>query len=254
MPPSRLIGFSSGCTRRFGEPTSSSSDVAAKHCSVAAKREAKAAVARTDDLLLAALKSLESKPSDDATRAEKKRYSENMSAAIALALADELRQRGCHDARPAPPGELGGSGAERRLAGGIGAKKVDVTWTTEESGLLLGISVKTINFIDKRSRNFQKNLTNRRSDMLIEAVHLHRRFPYAVLGGLLFLDAGAARDGTARRKSTFQNAHPRMQLFTGRNDPRAARSSTRGSTLFSSRRAALPPRQPRMRSARRRRR
>ena len=176
-------------------------------------------MARTDDLLLAALKSLESKPSNDATRAQKKRYSEKMSAAIALALADELRQRGCHDARPAPPGELGGSGAERRLAGGIGAKKVDVTWTTEESGLLLGISVKTINFIDKRSGNFQKNLTNRRSDMLIEAVTLHRRFPYAVLGGLLFLDAGAARDDTARRKSTFQNAHPRMQLFTGRNDP-----------------------------------
>jgi hypothetical protein len=110
------------------------------------------------------------------------------------------------------------------MAGGIGAKKVDVTWSTEESGLVLGISVKTINFRDKRSKNFQKNLTNRRGDMLIEAVTLHRRFPYAVLAGFFFLDRGAEDDhmretGPAKRKSTFDNAHRRLQLFTGRGDP-----------------------------------
>lgn len=105
------------------------------------------------------------------------------------------------------------------MAGGIGAKKVDVTWATEESGLLLGISIKTINYRDARSGNFQKNLINRRGDMLIEAVTLHRRFPYAVLAALFFLDAGAARDGTNQRRSTFENAHQRLALFTGRDDP-----------------------------------
>ena len=50
---------------------------------------------------------------------------------------------------------------------------------------MLALSVKSINFRDRRSRNFQKNLTNRRGDMLFESVTLHRRFPYAVLGGLL---------------------------------------------------------------------
>ena len=105
------------------------------------------------------------------------------------------------------------------MAGGIGAKKVDVTWSTEEAGLLLGISIKTINFRDKRTRNFQKNLTNRRGDMLFEAVTLHRRFPYAVLGGLFFLDKGASKDQTSHRRSTFLNAHTRLQLFTGREDP-----------------------------------
>ena len=106
------------------------------------------------------------------------------------------------------------------MAGGIGAKKVDVTWATEEAGLLLGISIKTINFRDRRTNNFQKNITNRRGDMLFEAVTLHRRFPYAVLGGLFFLDKGAEQDQTARRRSTFLNAHTRLQLFTGREDPR----------------------------------
>ena len=172
-----------------------------------------------DSVLTSALNQLPQKPEDSASRAEKQNYSQSMSAVIAVALAEILRSRGCDDARPAPPGTLGGSGAERRLAGGIGAKKVDVTWTTEESGLLLGISVKTINFRDKKTKNYQKNLTNRRGDMLIEAVSLHRRFPYAVLAGMLFLDHGAARDETNSRNSTFENAHPRTRLFTGRHDP-----------------------------------
>lgn len=176
-------------------------------------------MARIDDLLSAALKTLPDKPADSAKQSDKKRYSELVSEKVAQAIADELRQRGLKGTRPAPPGELDKSGAERRMAGGIGAKKVDVTWATEESGLLLGISIKSINFRDKRTGNFQKNLTNRRGDMLMEAVTLHRRFPYAVLGGLFFLDKEAAADDTSRRRSTFVNAHGRMRLFTGRDDP-----------------------------------
>jgi len=94
-----------------------------------------------------------------------------------------------------------------------------VTWATEESGLLLGISVKSINFRDARSQSFQKNLANRRADMLYEAVTLHRRFPYAILAGFLFLDKDAAADATNRRRSTFENAHRLLHLFTGRDDP-----------------------------------
>jgi hypothetical protein len=81
------------------------------------------------------------------------------------------------------------------------------------------VSVKSINFRDRVTRNFQKNLTNRRGDMLFEAVTLHRRFPYAVLGGLIFLDKEATSDQTDRRRSTFDNAHVLLRLFTGRTDP-----------------------------------
>lgn len=55
--------------------------------------------------------------------------------------------------------------------------------------------------------------------MLMEAVTLHRRFPYAVLVGVLFLDKDARNDATERRLSTFENAFPRLRLFTGRTDP-----------------------------------
>lgn len=180
-------------------------------------------MARVDNYIEEALKSLGQKPPDNAKRPPKQAYSQKASAALALAFAAELRDRGLTGARPGAPGELdGGTGAERRMGGGIGAKKVDVTWATEESGLLLAISLKTINFRDRQSGNFQKNLTNRRGDMLIESVTLHRRFPYAVLAGFLVLDHKAANDDTPKRNSTFENAHHRYRMFTGRkviNDP-----------------------------------
>lgn len=175
-------------------------------------------MSEAEDFLSAALKTLPQKPADDGPQAHKKRYSELLSEKVALAFAGELRRRGLIGARPSPPGEVGVSGAERRMAGGIGAKKVDVTWTTDESGLLLAISVKSINFRDKKTKNYQKNLTNRRGDMLFEAVTLHRRFPYAVLAGFFFLDQGASEDGSETRRSTFVNAHHRFRLFTGRED------------------------------------
>ena len=176
---------------------------------------------RATDLLNMALNNLGPRPQDSAKQKEKKAYSEKLSQAVAQALAQELRTRGLKEARPAPPGEIGSSGAERRMAGGIGAKKVDVTWATEEAGLLLAISVKSINFKDSKTKNYQKNLTNRRGDMLFESVTLHRRFPFAVLAGFFFFDSGAANDATRTRRSTLDNAHDAFKLFTGRPDPAA---------------------------------
>lgn len=176
-------------------------------------------MSRSYDLIVNALKTLPEKPAADAKQSQKKAYSEKMSAVVAAALGEELQLRGLKEARPTSPGELGLSGAERRMAGAIGAKKVDVTWATAESGLQLALSVKCINFDDPRTKNFQKNLTNRRGDMLFESVTLHRRFPYAVLGGFMLLDQGAEKDGTAKRRSTFLNAHQRLRLFSGRSDP-----------------------------------
>ena len=188
-----------------------------------------------DDLLLAGLKKLPQKPADTASREAKKAYSESMSAVVAVALADALRKRNLRETMPAsldvedvvatPKGKSPAKarakkrGAERRMAGGLGAKKVDVTWATEEGGLLLALSIKSVNFRDQKTGNFQKNLTNRRGDMLYESTTLHRRFPYAVLGGFIFLDKGAGTDHTGKRKSTAANAHSRFRMFTGRDDP-----------------------------------
>lgn len=176
-------------------------------------------MARIDDLLVSGLRSLGAKPPDDAPQSRKNPWVASLSNVLAQAFAQELRHRGMAEVRPSPAEVTGASGAERRLAGGIGAKKVDVSWATEESGLLFACSVKTIMYRDARSGNFQKNLTNRRGDLTVEAMTLHRRFPYAVLSGWLFMDAQAAHDATERRRSTFDNAFARLRLFTGRADP-----------------------------------
>jgi hypothetical protein len=178
-------------------------------------------VSAADDILQKALTGLPARPSatekgKQATH-DRKRYSELMSQALALALGEILRQRGLERARPGGMGDVGKTGAERTMSGGIGAKKVDVTWATEEAGLLLAVSIKTINFGGAKS--LQKNLTNRRGDMLFEAVTLHRRFPYAALGGIFILDKSARADDTDKRASTFENAHRKLKLFTGRSDP-----------------------------------
>ena len=172
-----------------------------------------------DAVLISALDALAPKSEYAASPRKKGKYSQDMSNAVAVAIGGALRQRGMREVTPSDPESDGPAGAERRMAGGIGAKKVDVTWATEACGLILGASIKTINWRDKGSGNYQKNLTNRRGDMLFESVTLHRRFPYAVLIGFLFLDVGAASDDTESRESTFLNAHHRLKLFTGRDDP-----------------------------------
>jgi len=62
-------------------------------------------VAAIDDRLIAAIRSCGSKPADTAPQATKKNYNEKLSAAVALAVAAELRARGMDGARcTAQPG------------------------------------------------------------------------------------------------------------------------------------------------------
>jgi hypothetical protein len=151
------------------------------------------------------------RPANDASREAKKNYAERLSNEIARYVAARLRDLGAERCQPDAVG-----GRERRFAGGIGDKKVDVSLASEEHGLILSVGIKSINFPDGRSRTYAKNLTNRRGDMLAEATTLHQRFPYAVIGGLFLFDAGADKDGTDRRLSTFRTAHQLFKTFGSR--------------------------------------
>jgi hypothetical protein len=170
-------------------------------------------------MLDGAVRAANPRPADNASRDTKKNYAEALSNRFAETMAKDLRERGLMGCCPDPST----GGVEKEFAGGIGAKQVDVSWSKDTAGLILGISIKTINFPDPRTQNYQKNLVNRRGDMLTEAVTLHRRFPYAVLAGFFFFHSGAAEDGNIRRDSTFLNAHRRLRMFTGRTDPGSRR-------------------------------
>lgn len=115
------------------------------------------------------------KPAEDAGGGTKKNYTEALSHAISGLLAEELRSLGLAGTL-APE-----SGHDRSFMGGYGPKGVDVYLSDEKHGLLLTSGVKGLIF-DPR-----KNLKNRYRDMVMEALELHRRFPYAVCGHLFFL-------------------------------------------------------------------
>src|SRR5213594_1314659 len=79
------------------------------------------------------------RPDVSASRAEKKHYAELVSKEFARAVASELRRRGLAGALPkGSTGKMGGG--EKRIAGGLGDKKVDVTFSTDRAGLVLAIS------------------------------------------------------------------------------------------------------------------
>src|SRR5438445_71386 len=87
-------------------------------------------------------------PARSASRNDKKRYAEVLSQRLALEIAAGLRAVGFAGTAPVP----GGPG-EREFQGGLGPKKVDVSYADDRHGLLLAVSIKSIT-----SEPYGKNL------------------------------------------------------------------------------------------------
>ncbi len=146
-------------------------------------------------------------PPDEAPQAQKKRYSEILSSHLAIEVAEGLRAVGFAGVRPAR-----GAPGDKAFQGGLGPKKVDVTYADEQHGLLFAVSIKTINFAP-----FGKNLKNRFADLCTEAITLHMRFPYSVICAMFAFPAGADEDITAGRAiSTFRRATRLFATISGR--------------------------------------
>lgn len=148
-------------------------------------------------------------PQDSVPQSQKKRYSEILSDHLAKELADGLRSIGFTNVKPTKTGV-----GEKEFQGGLGPKKVDVSYSDERHGLLLAVSIKTINFAP-----FGKNLKNRFGDLLTEAITLHLRFPYALVCMLFAFPIAADKDLTkGRTVSTFQRASKLFATVSGRRD------------------------------------
>lgn len=162
-----------------------------------------------------AFRELGPRPALDADRSTKKRYSELLSQHLARAVAAELREMGFDGCLPMPDGP-----SEKQFEGGLGSKKVDVSLSDDAHGLLLGVSIKSINFPP-----FRKNLRNRAGDLCTECITLHMRFPYAVVVGLFVMPAEAAENGASPsgrgrgRHSTMEAACRVFRGLSGRADP-----------------------------------
>lgn len=145
---------------------------------------------------------------------QKKNYAERLSRALAQRFADALR--------PTFPGILPGSkgeGQESRARSAKGFKRLDVNYSTVELGLGLGLSIKTINFRDPRTRRYTKNYTRVDGELRAEASDYHVRQPYAVMAAIVFLPVDACDDGSALAPSSFGQAVQIFRFRAGRIEP-----------------------------------
>lgn len=155
------------------------------------------------------------RPGKQADRNTKKRYSELLSQELARTVAAELRALGFAGCLPVPGGP-----SEKRFEGGLGSKKVDVSLSDEAHGLLLAVSIKSINFPP-----YRKNLRNRAGDLCTECITLHMRFPYAVVVALFVMPVEASKNGAEgaagrrARESTVKAACRIFASLSGRLDP-----------------------------------
>lgn len=144
-----------------------------------------------------------------AEQKERNRYSEVLSRNLAQEVAHALREIGFAGTKP-----LRGGPGEKAFQGGLGPKRVDVSFADERHGLLLAVSVKTIT-----TEPYGKNLKNRFYDLCPEGITLHLRFPYSVVCGLFCLPEASNKDVTqARKVSTFERARRLLSTISGRQE------------------------------------
>jgi len=161
-----------------------------------------------------------------AEREEKKNFAQRLSEQLALMVADGLR--------PTFPGVLPfrDQGRDERtsqvirgvesLASSLkGVKRLDVNFSTERLGLGLGVSIKTLNFRDARSKRYTKNVSRIDNELRAEASDYHVRQPYAVLAAIVFMPLDCAFDaGDAESAhSSFGHACQTFRFRTGRVNP-----------------------------------
>jgi hypothetical protein len=159
--------------------------------------------------LVDAVRKAGTRPGLVASQAAKRRYSELLSAALAEEVSSGLRATGFPNVKP-----LRGGPGERAFQGGLGPKKVDVSYADERHGLLLAVSIKTICFPP-----YGKNLKNRFGDLCTEAINLHMRFPYSIMTALFAMPEEADEDVTPQRRiSTMERARLLFGTISGRED------------------------------------
>lgn len=130
------------------------------------------------------------------TQADKKNYAERLSRALAQRFANALRP---HFEGILP--DSSGKGQESKARSAKGYKKLDVNYSTPELGLGLGVSIKTINFVDPKSKRYTKNYTRVDAELRAEATDYHDRQPYSVMVAVIFCHSTLATTAVMRHRA-----------------------------------------------------
>lgn len=151
---------------------------------------------------------------DISAQADKKNYAERLSRALATVFANRLRR----DFDGIIPDE-DGSKQESPARTSKGVKKLDVNYSKPELGLGLGISIKTLNFPDGKTKRYTKNYTRIDNELRAEAKDYHQRQPFAVMVAVIFLPMDSCFDSGRNGVSSFGGAVKSFRHRAGRIDP-----------------------------------
>ena len=95
-----------------------------------------------------------------------------------------------------------------------GSKRHDIAAIDKGGKLILDISIKTFNFVD-RTNSYGKNFTGRWYELLGESFEIHDFYPNAVMVAVIVLPMDSCFDSTQRRFSSFNKAVKRFGKSAG---------------------------------------
>jgi hypothetical protein len=153
----------------------------------------------------------EPRPSQSDKTSVKIRYAVKFADQIAIRIAAHLRDR-------FPSIQASAS----RDAGSVsGRKQLDINFSTPHLGLALGISLKSVHVRDVGSAGrYTHNMKRNEEELRIEAYGYHKRQPYAVMIGVLFLPFDSCDDGRRDNPSSFGSWVKHLRIYAGRTDPK----------------------------------
>lgn len=155
------------------------------------------------------LAAAEPRPERSESYHKKNAYAVRFADAAAVAMAADLapRMRGI-EASP-----------KRVATSALGAKQLDVNFSTPATGLALGISLKSVHIRETTgAQRYTHNKKRNEEELRIEAIGYHKRQPYAVMVGVLFLPFDSCDDAKAG-SSSFGSWVRHLRPYSGRQGP-----------------------------------
>ena len=161
-------------------------------------------------VLIAVLKHAQQRPRPRAKQTKKNQYAVRFATGMAAELVKDLvpRMRGI------------AATAKRTARSERGIKQLDVNFSTPSSGLVLGLSLKSVHIREpKPPQRYTHNMKRNEEELRIEASGYHKRQPYAVMIGVLFVPFDSCTDGKRQNPSSFGSWVRHLRPYTGRSGP-----------------------------------
>ena len=163
-------------------------------------------------MLAAVLSAANPRPTPDAKQEAKNKYASRFADRMADHLAKDLAPR-----------LKGLQASAKRAAGSLrGQKQLDVNFSTPQHGLALGISLKSVHLREVKdgvSGRYTHNMKRNEEELRIEASGYHKRQPYAVMVGVLFLPFDSCDDAKKTNPSSFGSWVRHLRPYCGRSSP-----------------------------------